>query len=266
MKPIAEKLFVVIDPFDVNHYALQRAIITAGIRDYKPHINLFISAHNNFVDVEKETFSTVDFDKLKSVLISANIDYSYEFSWDRDVEKSVVNSAKRYGADLLIDTLDEDVLKRHKGLTRGTWELLRNSNCPVMLVKPGSSEKRRKILAAVNFQSPFPEYTELNVKIIKRAKWLAKKYGAELFIVNAYESMMDYPDHDKILKESGLLYKNIYLKEGRPEHVVMSIADKISADLVIIGTRNTHDVESRFRRNTAEKVLMKLNTDVIVIN
>lgn len=266
MEPVVEKLLVVVDPFDLKHSALERAVITAGIRDAKIHINLFIIAHSDFSESDKKTFNNIALDELTEPLRENNIPYSYEFSWSREIEEAIVLAAGNYNADLIIDTLGEYVLKRHKGLTRGAWRLLRNSDCPVMLVKPGSSGKRKNILAAVNFQSPFPEYTELNKKILKRASWLAEKYEAELSVVNGYESMMDYPDHNKIMQESGVAHKDIYLEEGRPENAVARVAEKIGADLVVIGTRNTHDVESKFRRNTAEKVLMKLNTDVIVLN
>lgn len=271
METAAEKFLVVINPYESSHQALQRAIVTAGIRELKPKLHLYINPRTsdpggpNGIGVK--SFGNLALRELTDYVEQYQLPYDYEFSWAADVENSVVNSARSEHANLIIYPLSEKVYNKHKGLTQGTWTLLRSSGCPVMLVTPNSSMRRKVILAAVNFQSQFPEYTELNRRIIIRARWLADKYGAQLYVVNAYNGQIDdYPDFDYISKVSGLPFEKIRIQEGKPEKVVSSIAKEIDADLVLIGTRNSHDPNSRFRRNTAEKVLMNLNRDMVVVN
>jgi universal stress protein E len=270
MNSTAEKFLVVINPYEPRHMALQRAIVTAGIRDHKPTLHLYINPHSDGMDPGlkplQATFGNLALKELTNYIEAHALPYDYEFSWAQDVEKAVVDSAQLEEASLIIYPLNDEVYNRHKGLTQGTWALLRNSSCPVMLVAPDSAMQRKVILAAVNFQSPFPEYTELNKRILARAKWIAERYGARLYVVNAYTGSEDYPDYEEIRKACGLPFEQIRIEEGKPEKAVSAVARDINADLVMIGTRNTHDSLGLFRRNTAEKVLMALNRDMIVVN
>ena len=261
----AEKFLVVINPFEAKHQALQRAVITAGMRQVKPMLHLYINPPTA-ASADKRSFSNVALQELTSFVEQHALPYDYEFSWSQDIEASVVNSARNEEVNLIIYPLNDEVYNKHKGLAQGTWTLLRNSSCPVMLVTPDSAMQRQVILAAVNFQSKHPEYTALNQRIIKRATWLANKYSAQLHVVNAYQGLEDHPDFDEIRKATGLPFYRIRIMEGKPEKVVSSIAQEVNADLVMIGTRNSHDLQSRFRRNTAEKVLMELNRDMMVVN
>jgi len=265
MNATAEKFLVVINPNESNHKALERAVISAGIRDLKPSMHLYINPQN-MADAEgKCSFGNLDLKALTSILEQHALSYEFEFSWSPDVEKSVVHTARDEEANLIIYPLSDAIYNKHKGLTNGTWTLLRNSTCPVMLVTPESTMQRKVLLAAVNYQSFLPEYTRLNNSIVNRAIWLAEKYEAKLYIVNAYNSMEDYPDFEMIRKITGLPLDNIIVERGNPEKVVTAAALNVNADLVMIGTRNSLD-DSNFRRNTAEKVLMKLNRDMIVVN
>lgn len=267
MDAVAEKFLVVINPFEEKHQTLHRAVVTASIREHKPRLHLYINPQSTRLLADgTRTFGNKDLKLLTSYVEHYALQYEYEFSWSPDIENSVLSSARAEAASLIIYPLTEDVYSRHKGLTHGTWSLLRGSHCPVMLVTPDSAMKRKVVLAAVNFQSPFPEYMELNKRILKRATWIASRYGAELYVVNAYDSAYDYPDFDEIKKASQLPFYRIRIEEGKPEKVVSRVAAEVGADLVMIGTRNSRDIESRFRRNTAEKVLMHLNRDMIVVN
>ena len=49
-----EKIFVVVDPNDEEHAALQRAIITAGQRDIKPKVRVFIESRD-----QEDIWSTI---------------------------------------------------------------------------------------------------------------------------------------------------------------------------------------------------------------
>lgn len=264
-----ERFLVVINPNESRHQALQRALITAGIRDSKPSLHLYINpqgASSKPTGSSIGTFGNLALQQLTSLVEQHALPYDYEFSWSEDSEAAVVAKARADAASLIIYPLSEVVYSRHKGFATGTWTLLRNSPCPVMLVTPESSMQRKVILAAVNFQSPFPEYTALNDRIVRRARWLADKYDAALYVVNAWQSMEDYPDYEDIRKATDLPFGQILIEEGRPERVVSEAARRVNADLVMIGTRNSRDHDGLFRRNTAEKVLMSLNRDMIVVN
>ena len=264
MPGTADKFLVVINPRHERHVALARALVSAGLRETVPHIHLFVST-----DEPPRGGAFLSSDLLQSLvaqLDEKNIPHSYEFCWTENVENSLLAAAQRYQATMILYPFDEASARKHQGFTLARWELLRNSDCPVILVKPDYGKHRNRLLAAVNFQSVYPEYVELNRRILERALWLSEKHGAELYVVNAYESMDDYPDFEKIQEQSGLPHDHIKLVEGSPEKVLASTAKELGIDLLLIGTRNSTDIASKFRRNTAEKVSASLHTDIMVLN
>lgn len=269
MPATSETLLVVIHPAHNHHLALERAKLSASIREVKPHIRLFISP-----DVELMTKSEriagvgMDDSELQDIFndLSANsLEFSYTFCWTRDIENAIVREAEECNAAMVLYPFEGKAVRKHQWFTSAKWELLRNSTCPVMLVKKQAQEPRQHILAAVNFQSPYSEYSELNKRIIERGQWLAKSYKAKLTIVNAYEDMSDYPDVEKIMNISGLGREDIQIETGSADDVVAEVGSMLGVDLVLIGTRNTHDIATLYRGNTAEKVAAKVGSDVMVV-
>ena len=270
MNEKSEVFLVVIDPGHENHLALERAVVSASLRQVTPHIHLFISLDVELMSKAERSAGKglldTQFRKMTRVLEENNSPFSYEFYWSRDIESAILNSAQRISASMILYPYQGKTVHKHDWFTNAKWDLLRNSKCPIMLVKPMSSVLRGNILAAVNFQSPYPEYAELNKRILERGRWLSEKYGAELHVVNTYEGMSDYPDVEKIKAESGLDSGHIHVKESsKLEKTVSELSSEIDADLVLIGTRNSHDIASKFRHNTAERVASNLKVDTLVI-
>ena len=53
---------------------------------------------------------------------------------------------------------------------------------------------------------------------------------------------------------------------GKPEDVIFDVAQKVNADFVILGTKPHHSIRAALRGNTSEKVMDKLNIDVMALN
>lgn len=270
-----EKLFVVVDPTNDKHIALERALLTAEIRDPRPLVHVFVAVDPEAVDtraVNADVFRDETWFKehIRTPLVDAGLDYKLEVSWSSEWQKSIMQSAKRWGADAIFLSANDENKKdfRRFFFTDSKWELLKNADCPVVLIRPDAKKQRKVILAAVNFQAARDEQKALNKKILEEAKRFAEGYGAELHLANGYMDSLHYPDRGKLVNETGVIKERIHVEPGYTDEVVAAIADKIDADLVVMGTLGQNGMLgiSTRRGNTAERLIDALDDDVMVIN
>lgn len=270
-----EKLFVVVDPTNDKHIALERALLTAEIRDPRPLVHVFVAVDPEAVDtraVNADVFRDETWFKehIRTPLVDAGLDYKLEVSWSSEWQKSIMQSAKRWGADAIFLSANDENKKdfRRFFFTDSKWELLKNADCPVVLIRPDAKKQRKVILAAVNFQAARDEQKALNKKILEEAKRFAEGYGAELHLANGYMDSLHYPDRGKLVNETGVVKERIHVEPGYTDEVVAAIAEKIDADLVVMGTLGQNGMLgiSTRRGNTAERLIAALDDDVMVIN
>jgi len=272
MKSEQERVFVVVDPTASNHIALQRAIITARFRTPAPTLYIFIAVDSESIDTRATNDSLFKNsqwfeEEIHGPLNREGLDYQIEISWSSEWQRSILKSANRFGADVILLPIQKK--KKHAlriTFSESKWKVLKKATCPVILVRPGAAEQRKTILAAVNFQAIGDQQRLLNANILARGKWLAEHYGAELHVVNAYKDSMNYPDRGKLAKETGLPSENIHVVPGYTDEAVAKTAKEILADLVIMGTLGQTGQSATRRGNTAERVISGLDVDVVVVN
>jgi universal stress protein E len=146
------------------------------------------------------------------------------------------------------------------------WALLKEANCPVLLVRDNAKPQRKTVLAAVNFQASRINQDKLNKTIIERSKDLAESYGADLHIVNAYIDSMLYPDRGRLINQTGIKSEKIHVMQGYTDEVIATMAKKTETDLVVIGTLGQTGLTKTRRGNTAERVISAVDVDVVVVN
>jgi universal stress protein E len=266
-----QKIFVVIDPNDSHHAALERVVITATLRDVKPIVHVFVATDPEAVDtrsINGNLFRDLDWfeQAIKKPLSSAGVNYNIEVSWSKEWQKSILESAKRFGSDLIYLPIHAATPASRLLFTESKWELLKSSTCPVVLIRPGAKAERKVVLAAINVQGDREVQKELNRKIVSEAKHYAEIYDADFHVVNGYMDSLNYPDRAKILAATGLPNDRVHVENGYTSEVVANVADKISADLIVMGTLGQTGMSKTRRGNTAERLIMAVDTDVMVIS
>lgn len=265
------KLFVVVDPNDEQHVALERAAITAKLQDIKPYVYVFVAVDGDAVDTRASNDKLFRdqrwFDEaIKKPLEDAGIEYLIEVTWSSEWQASIMQSAKRFGADLIYLPVHAKVNYTRFTFTESKWELLKGAHCPVVLIRPGAKPQRKVILAAVNFQASRDVQKELNKLILEQARHYAELYNAEFHVVNGYLDSMSYPDRGRLVRETGLDQDRIHVRNGYTSDVVSEVAADINADLVVMGTLGQNGMATSRRGNTAERLIAALDDDVMVIN
>lgn len=262
----SRRVLVIIQPSKDQPIALERAVITSEVDSPDSHLHLFIGMDGDRTDMSANNPALYRDDAwlkaLLAPLVQTGIKHSYEFCWCPDWQGAVLNCAQRYQPDHIFMPDYKD--PAGSIFSAQQWSLLRNAVAPVTIVRPGNTGSRRKILAAVNFERiDNPEYLELNDRVLKGGMNIAKHYGADFHVINAYKDNLNFPDRDAIIKRYNLPTQNVHVREGDTAAVIARFADEINADTVILGTKARKGAAAMLKGNTSEKVLRMLTQDVI---
>lgn len=266
-----EKVFVVVDPSKSRHYALERAIQTAKLADAVTEVHVFVGVDSDAVDMRATNdmlFRDLDWfsQEIKLPLENAGIKYDLEVSWSNEWQQSIIASAKMSGAGRIYLPVHERSNTSRFSFSESKWDLLKTATMPVVLIQPAAAQERKVVLAAVNFQALKDEQRELNRRILSCGTKFAEVYGAEFHVVNGYLDSMNYPDRGQLANQTGLPPGRIHVEAGYTSEAVAAIADRIGADLVVMGTLGQNGMTRSRRGNTAERVIAALAQDIMVIN
>lgn len=270
-KPV---VFVVVDPNDDQHVALERALKTAQGRNPQPKLAVFVAVDGEAVDtraVNDHLFRDEYWfrDQIRTPIEDAGVEFEITVCWSSDWQDAIIQESKSCNAEMIYLPVHKKTSRRFT-FAESKWQVLKQAKCPVVLIRPGAKDRRKVVLATVNYQAKTTEQRQLNRQITECSTYIADVYGAELHLVNAYLDSMLYPDRGALAKlatKTGVPTSRIHVKQGYTNEVVAEVAKEIDADLMVMGTLNQHgETRSLLRGNTAERVIGSLETDVMVCN
>jgi universal stress protein E len=263
------KYLVVIDPAHERHLALERMVDIVQQRGDFPmdfHVLIGFEAEDRTDgDSPIEVIRRIDWVKeiLKPV-DELGIKYTTEFFWTRNWRHSIQEAAERYVCDTIM--LCESSAEHKRTITDSKWDLVRHARCDVVICDEGTEGPYKCVLAAVNTQAKDPVHIAINQKIFERGQFLADYFGAEYHVVNAYKDSEDFPDRGLIGRMSGLARENIHRDMGKPEEVIAGVAEKIGADMIVLGISRRTGLAAKLSSHTTEKVMERVEIDVVALN
>lgn len=267
-------IVIVVDPTQTRHPALERGIVSA--RETGAQLHLITPVFQNadpagrvdpelgrqgiIHEYERQLFRLADHSDSK------NLEISCEAIWDEQPVRAIIEAAARHGADMVFKEASDIQVSGRRFGQRDDWELLRNSPCPVLMVKGKNAWQSRKILASVNVLSHDREHQRLNHQIANFAQRFAQSHGAEVHVANAYNDSLHYPDRTQLSRLTGADNERIHIRNGDPDAVIGELAKELAVDLVLIGTVGRKGLTGLVIGNTAERVLANVDCDVMVVN
>ncbi len=206
--------------------------------------------------------------------------------WNPRLWEGVLHAASQTGADLIIKGASRHPRFGEFVRTPDDWNLLRSSEVPVMLVKPEAWKPEPTIICALD---AFDEaHDDLNVALLKEGDALSRILHGSLHLVTAYPlferwvgelgGLRDYDslkrDVEKEIRDrivalaggAGVAYERLYADEGPPEHVIATLAEDLSAELVVVGTHARQGLKGMVLGNTSERLVHHLATDVVTVH
>ena len=202
--------------------------------------------------------------------------------WAKDLATWVINHCSSKSYSLIIKTGH----RSEKAFYVPTdWHLMRNGLVPVMLVADKKWQKKRAIMVSLDMATKVRSKQTLNKKLVDAANTLSSATGMpvhycfclplspvlkDLGLVNKNAAIekakLKYlPLINKMLGEQEVSADHIHIKAGEASKVIPSVASKIAAELVIIGSVGRKGLKAKLMGNTAESILALLKTDVMVI-
>ncbi|MEH6577278.1 MAG: universal stress protein [Amphritea sp.] len=179
---------------------------------------------------------------------------------------------------LLIKTCDP---RKRSFFTSRDNQILRELPCPVLLVKHDNRWENGIVLGAVNPFNDASYQQQLNCGVLTLANEIALLVHGALHIAVASPSVMMGADSvmqseeliqqsarqamQALLQQLEIPVSGIAVGEGPVEYWVPHVANELNASVVVIGTRARGGVKGALIGNTAERILHRLNADVLVM-
>lgn len=205
-----------------------------------------------------------------------------EVVWEKDIASWVQKHCATHSYNLIIKTGH-----RSEGLfyVPTDWHLLRNNIVPTLLVAEKKWRKKQSIMVTLDLATSVKSKQALNQKLLNAGLALATSNNMPLHICFSLaispvlkdlgmvdqraavkEARAKYtPVIQKMLGDHEIPANHIHTKAGPASKVIPSVASKVGAALVIIGSVGRKGVRAKLMGNTAESVLALLKTDVLVI-
>jgi universal stress protein E len=262
-------ILVVYDPTSEEQPALERAGVIAT--ENATNIHLFACIHGDVdpaLNKSSEIARRIGEQREKlctalSALVDQGVNVTTEVEWDKDWYQSVVRASKRLQPKAVIKSSFSHTARKRVLKKTSDWTLIRECECPVMLVKAGGRKDVRRILAAVDLTAPKQSYQKLNQAIIDLGKQVSNSSDAEVHYVNAVRDLKMAPDRNELLKTTGVASENIHIRMGDPENVIVKQAKALDASLVVVGHSARKGFAALLAGNTAEKILDQLDCDIL---
>lgn len=278
-----KKILVIWDHHPSADPLLQKASDLAAAFDADVELCAFISQQ---VQAEK---SPAQLAQLQSQIRAAEQHYFSAFTSVNthilladDVATRASQLAEKLRADLIIKTGHRSETLFY---TPTDWQLMREAPCPVLFISPVRWRSKPVVLAAVDAGSSSQSQQAMDREVLRAAQAACSATGSELHafynlniakplteldIVEPGEVLRAQGEGAKVqlagcLTQAGIEAKTSHLTAGDISKNLPSVANKIRADLVVLGCAGRAGLKGWLLGNTAEKVIHQLRTDLLVV-
>ncbi|OUR62103.1 universal stress protein UspE [Colwellia sp. 39_35_sub15_T18] len=299
-----QNILAVIDPTTDEQKALKRAIELAASIKVNGSESIKVNAFLTIFDFSYEMTTILSSNErnvmrqsvikdktlwLENIIneLKSDINIECQVVWHNRPFEAIIEQVIQHNYDIVIKGTHQHDKLKSVVFTPTDWHILRKCPCPVLLVKEHAWPENGNIVASLNVGSDEDEHRSLNVKITEQAKQLASLIQANVHLVNSFPGTpvniaIEIPEfnsteyNDTMLKHHqqamiahankfDISVINTHVEEGLPETVIAQVAEKIDAELVILGTVGRTGISAALIGNTAEHVIDQLNCDVLAL-
>jgi universal stress protein E len=295
-------ILVIVDPTAEQHPALEKGATLA--RRYAARLELFACDTRISREMRMAKHiaggSAQPFDAdLKPMLESLaahvrgrGIDVTTATRCADPLHTAVLDHVRSIGADLVVkDTHHHPLLKRTL-ITNTDWHLIRGCPVPLLLAKPAAWREQPVLIAAVDPLHPDDKPATLDHLILKWSRNLAQRMDGIVHLAHAYLPLMVFAspagalpamataasnealmtedryrrtELSKLARAYQIDERNVYLEIESPAGLLPSLAEKLHADVVVMGAISRRGMKRIFIGSTAEAVLERLPCDALIV-
>lgn len=267
------KIFAVIDPTTDKQSALISAELIAS-QDSAVALHVYAAIYSSTDNFDADALQRVELSRHRAWIESlvapiriAGNDVTVEVEWTKEWRDAIAPAAERAGAELIVKAASSHSGAGRRLLKTSDWTLLRNSHCPVYLVKKDSIEAGAKILVALDMRREDDLHSRLNEQVLAYGRALVANIpDSSLHAVTAYPNSDNFVYPGDRAEKSGIESNRAHAIEGSPESVIPEVAQKIAANIVVIGTAAREGIKAAVIGNTVEKVLDAVDSNILTVN
>ncbi|ESP90988.1 MULTISPECIES: universal stress protein UspE [Pseudoalteromonas] len=292
-----KRILTVIDPTKEQQNSLERSISLAQTTgaEITAFLSIYDFSYEMTTMLSKEEREAMRLAVIKdreawiNVLIEqyTDLDIRAKVVWHNRPYEAIIEEVLNEQFDIVIKSTHQHDTLKSVIFTPTDWHLIRKCPAPVLLVKDQAWPEHGEIIAAVNSVSDNEQHQELNQRIIKDAKFICNLANASLSLVNTYPATpvniaIEIPEFNpsqyseavkkhhedetwSLANQFEIAREKCIIEEGLPEDVIPSVAEKKSAELVVIGTVGRTGLSAALIGNTAEHVIDSLDCDVLAL-
>lgn len=210
-------------------------------------------------------------------LIAKGFEVSCEVVWAHPRYEVIVDKANEFNADLVVQHCRAYAKIEHHHLTNDSWQLVRNCQRPLLLVKDGEWNDQLTLVAAVDPMHSHNKPLKLDNLILDAISTTTSQLGGDFHGVHAYaESARPFAVAGKIQEEHSKAFNELlsdydvdesklHLVDETPMFAMQQYAESLNADVIVMGAISRSRLSEALIGSTAEEVLDYIETDVLVI-
>ena len=212
--------------------------------------------------------------------------------WDHPLHEGIVRHAVSTGADIVIKDTHHHTAVTRALLTNTDWNLIRTCPTRLWLVNPNDIADEPLFVAAIDPMNQHDKPAALDDEILQLSKNLASKVGGHVHAFHSYDPRIAvatatanayipvslpfdeiekqmHEDHQKRFKEITKFHEvdddNAHLVAGLTHEELPAIAEKLKADVVVMGAVARNRWKRLFIGATAERTLEHLPCDLLIV-
>jgi len=296
-----KNILVIVDPTATTHPALEKAGQLA--KRIGARLELFICDYRAGLEVpaaEGARASLLEhrraaLEQLAAPIRHTGVDVTVDAAFHNPLHEGLLLKIAKSRADLIVKDTHYHNLVRRTLVTNTDWHLIRGCQSPLLLVKPTHWSSALRTLAAVDPGHAADKAAALDHEICEWGVTLATSMHGEAYAVHAYfpgallittaatsgmpMAIATGTEQDLIEQERQLrlkLVQEITTPCGiAPEHTRLMLgtavellteeAERVRADIVVMGAVSRSRLKNIFIGNTAERVLDHMPCDVLIV-
>jgi len=298
-----KKLFVVLEANSSKQPALERAIQIAEINQASIRLCLGANSRRQHIESDTDKENSPQSEEAFKQKLTANcesflsqfIDYlqnksisaDFNIGWEEDAVTGIIKAAEDFEADVVIKSSHHHGKFKTLFYNPTDWKLLRQCSIPILMVHLEKPDIPKNILAAVSAMVIDEEHGQLDLKILEYASSINRLFQSNLKVINAFapvplgvsldgtgvyqdEYLIDLQQehHKKTLsltRKFSINDSDVETINSDINHAIASSVASQHSDLVILGTIAREGLSALFVGNTAEKIIEKLDCDILTV-
>jgi universal stress protein E len=202
-----------------------------------------------------------------------------------------VRQVRKTKPDLLISESHRHGRLARLVLANTDWQLIRDCPCPLWLVRSRALPRSPRVLVAVDPRHAHAKPAKLDDRLLQAAAGFTQQLGGRIGVVHAYQHFRDaepgllrrplrplQPSAEarhfvattselvtKLAEKYGVPADECAVLAGATEEVVAREADRLSADVLVMGAVSRSLLARPVIGNTAERVIDRVECDVFIV-